>query len=137
MNLKEDGLIKRIELLERRNLRMTSIGVASVLCVAVVMFVGAAQVDDKPGEIKATRIVVVDDQGIPRVVIGQDPKKSDRISRISGITLHDKHGDERGGFGTMDDGSAVMAMDAPVGVGSAMRDRIGLKVTQTAALAFG
>ena len=36
--------------------------------------------------------------------------------------------DERGGMSTMDDGSVVLALDAPRGVGSPMRDRIGMMV---------
>ena len=42
--------------------------------------------------------------------------------------MFDETGNERGGFGTMEDGSVVLALDAPVGVGSSMRDRVGLKV---------
>ena len=112
---------------------MTIAAVALVSCLFVGLLAGAQPSDNNPREIKTTRLVVVDDEGKPRVIIGQDPKGSGRISRSAGITLHDKTGAERGGFGTMDDGSVVLGMDAPVGIGSPMRDRIGLKVYRTGA----
>src|SRR5690606_32455222 len=61
-------------------------------------------------------------------VIGQDPAATHRRSRAAGILINDRHGHERGGFCTMDDGSAVLAMDAPRGVGASMPDRLGLVV---------
>lgn len=61
-------------------------------------------------------------------VIGQDPADTHRRSRAAGILINDRHGHERGGFCTMDDGSAVLAMDAPRGVGASMPDRLGLVV---------
>jgi len=72
--------------------------------------------------------VVVDDRGVKRVVIGQDPVTQQRRTRVAGITIHDSTGAERGGFATLDDGSAVIGLDAPVGVGSPMRDRAAMVV---------
>ena len=46
-----------------------------------------------------------------------------------GVRRIDELGNERGGFGTFDDLSVVLALDAPLGVGAAMRDRIALVVT--------
>jgi hypothetical protein len=79
-------------------------------------------------ELRTRRLVVVDDSGRARVVIDQDPATTDRRSRSAGVTLYDSTGAERGGMSTMDDGGVVMALDAPMGVGSPMRDRIGLVV---------
>ena len=74
------------------------------------------------------RLVVLDDSGHTRAVIGQDPAHVQRIGRAAGLLLYDDKGNERGGFSTLGDGSVVIGLDAPVGVGAAMRDRIGLKV---------
>lgn len=79
-------------------------------------------------ELRTTRLVIVDDAGRVRAVLGQDPASTQRRSRAAGLTVYDSTGAERGGFGTMDDGGVVFAMDAPVGIGSPMRDRIGLVV---------
>lgn len=79
-------------------------------------------------ELRTRRLVIVDDSGQERVVLAQDPPTTDRASRATGLLLLDQDGNERGGFSTMADGSVVLGMDAPVGVGAPMRDRIGMKV---------
>jgi len=79
-------------------------------------------------EVRTHRLVIVDDQGRQRVVLAQDPPNGQRISRAAGLIIFDDKGNERGGFSTMADGSVVLGMDAPVGVGAPMRDRIGFKV---------
>jgi hypothetical protein len=96
----------------------------AVLVVAGFARNGATSTD----EVRTKRLVVVDETGRVRVAIGQDPKDTQRRSRASGLTIFDSTGNERGGFSTMDDGSVVLGMDAPVGVGAPMRDRIGLVV---------
>jgi hypothetical protein len=96
-----------------------------------VLMAGAAFTDARPkaaAEVRTQRLVVVDEQGQTRVVIGQDATTTQRVSRAAGLTLYDEKGSERGGFSTMSDGSVVLGMDAPAGVGAPMRDRIGLKV---------
>ncbi len=118
----------RVRGLERR-LRRTQIACAGlVLAGAAGLFFGAAAPEKTADEVRTRRLVVVDDQGVPRVVIGQDPVDTQRRSRAAGITIHDRLGDERGGMSTMDDGSVVLALDAPRGVGAPMRDRLGLIV---------
>jgi|SRR5437667_5030915 len=79
-------------------------------------------------EVRTRRLVVLDDQGQIRAALGQDPANVQRVSRAAGLTLYDDKGNERGGFSTMADGSVTIGLDAPVGVGAPMRDRIGLKV---------
>ena len=61
-------------------------------------------------------------------MLAQDAKDGQRRSRACGITIHDRTGAERGGMNTFDDLSAVIALDAPVGVGAPMRDRAGIMV---------
>jgi hypothetical protein len=93
--------------------------------VAAGFVQGGTQTTD---EVRTRRLVIVDDSGYERIVLAQDPPTGQRVSRATGLTLFDDKGSERGGFSTMEDGSVVLAMDAPLGVGAPMRDRIGLKV---------
>lgn len=100
--------------------------VGGLLIVAAVGFTrSGTQASD---ELRTRRLVIVDDGGRERIVLAQDPPTAQRMSRAAGLTLLDEDGNERGGFSTMADGSVVLGMDAPVGVGAPMRDRIGLKV---------
>jgi hypothetical protein len=114
----------RLHRLERR-LRLTQGAL-----VALLLLVGvAARQESVSDELRTRRLQIVDDQGVVRMQLGQDDKGTQRRSRACGLTIFDSKGDERGGLGTMDDLSAVMALDAPVGVGSAMRDRAGIMVS--------
>ncbi len=79
-------------------------------------------------ELRTRRLVVVDAAGTPRVVIQEEPASTERRAQAAGIVLFDQHGEERGGMVTFADDSAVIALDAPAGVGAPMRDRIGLSV---------
>ena len=72
--------------------------------------------------------MLVDDAGVVRAMLHQDPKDTQRRSRSAGLTIFDAKGHERGGFATFDDASVVLAMDAPRGVGHPMPDRVGLRV---------
>ncbi len=111
-------------------LRRTRV-VASLVVLAAVVGLAAGftsrglQVAD---EVRTRRLVVLDDSGRTRATIGQDAQNVQRIARAAGLLLYDNKGNERGGFSTLGDGSVVIGLDAPVGVGAAMRDRIGLKV---------
>jgi hypothetical protein len=124
----------RIASLERR-LRRTQ-GALFALALAAAGAIMAAQADkpaatppaDVVDEVRTRKLVVVDDAGVARITIGQDAPGTQRRSRAAGITIRDQHGHERGGMGTMDDGSAVLALDAPAGVGSEMPDRAGIAV---------
>ena len=78
--------------------------------------------------IRARQISIVDDKGTVRLLLGEDTKNIQRRGRCSGVVVFDELGNERGGFGTFDDLSVVLALDAPLGVGAPMRDRIGLVV---------
>jgi len=105
--------------------------VASLVAVAAI--VGLAAGFTNPGvqvadEVRTRRLVVLDDSGRTRATIGQDAANVQRIARAAGLLLYDDKGNERGGFSTLGDGSVVIGLDAPVGVGAAMRDRIGIKV---------
>ena len=118
----------RLTALERR-LRRTQLAFCGSCLLVLVAAVAPPQGQEPPSkELRTQRLVVVDDQGVARVVIGQDRADTQRRSRAAGVWIMDGKGDERGGFSTMDDGSAVFAMDAPRGIGAPMRDRLGLVV---------
>lgn len=123
---------ERMATLERR-LRRTQLTLSGVVAIGMgALLLGLAQPQDDASEvipeIRTNKLVVVDDQGVARVQIGQDPVDTQRRTRSAGITIFDNKGHERGGMATFDDGSVVLALDAPRGVGAAMPDRIGLVV---------
>ena len=127
-NLDPD-LEERIVRLERsvRRARIVACGVG----FALVTLAAARCSNRAPAVldiVQARKIVLVDDEGRPRVELAQDPKDTDRRARSAGLRVFDGTGHERGGFATFDDGSVVFAMDAPYGVGDPMPDRIGLLV---------
>ncbi|MGB0716275.1 MAG: hypothetical protein ACPGXK_10375 [Phycisphaerae bacterium] len=124
----------RIQKLEGRLRGMMALAVVAAGWVLLdrtsPMAVGAGGDGDTkagPQEIVASRIVIVDEAGRRRMIMGSDYMKG-RVSHATGLFVFDKEGTERGGFSTMDDGSVVFALDAPNGVGSPMRDRLGMKV---------
>lgn len=119
----------RIARLERRVRRSNALAGGACLGLAALVGAGLSGQDaDVQDLVRARRIELVDDKGVVRVRMGQDAEDAGRRSRAAGITVHDAKGDERGGFSTLDDGSVVLAMDAPHGVGAPMPDRIGLVV---------
>lgn len=67
--------------------------------------------------IRARQFVVVDEKGIERIVIGPTPdpqvmgKRMKRRSPGTGIMLNDPSGNERAGFGMLEDGSVVLGLD--------------------------
>lgn len=120
------SLANRLETLETSVRRLRLLAGALGLTLAGLIATGFA-----PGpasEVRARRLVIVDHAGTIRASIGEDAPGGDRISRAAGLILYDTKGNERGGFSTMADGSVVLGLDSPVGVGAPMRDRIGLKV---------
>src|SRR2546422_585081 len=124
-----DRLEQRIMTLERSLHRARL--VSSIAALAAVVLAAAAFTHSyglNSDEIRTHRLLVVDDHNQVRLQLGQDPPSTQRVSRAAGLTLYDERGVERGGFTTMVDGSVVLGMDAPVGAGASMRDRIGLKV---------
>ena len=130
MNRPDSGHEARITRLER-SLRVTRLvaGGLGLLLVGLSAIQCARRNDGVLDEVRARRIVLVDDEGRIRVELAQDPKSTQRRARSAGLRVFDNTGHERGGFATFDDGSVVLAMDAPNGVGDPMPDRIGLRVS--------
>lgn len=129
MNNDRNLLDARVRSLERslRNLRLALFG-ALVIAVAAAAGGHSDQQQSMVETVRARHVAIVDEAGKVRIVLGQDPKDTQRKSRSCGMTLYDASGAERFGVGTMDDGSITMGFDAPAGVGAPMRDRIGLGV---------
>ena len=101
----------------------------SALSLVAIVAMGQNQVDSGPiEELVVRRLVVVDENGRPRIILGQDPADTQRRSRSVGLTLHDPDGAERFGLSVMDDGTVGLGLDAPLGVGSPMRDRLAMGV---------
>jgi hypothetical protein len=125
----EERLVRLERTVRRTRLVATVLG-GGLAALAMTAFASRQPAAE---ELRTKRLVIVDDKGRARVALGQDPPSTQRRSRAAGLTVFDSTGAERGGFSTMDDGDVVLAMDAPVGVGSPMRDRIGLLVERTGA----
>lgn len=119
--------------LQKQLSRLQTITVAMGAGLAVVL-VGAAAQDPVQDEIKARRIALVDSRGVERVVLGEDAGR--QHGRSAAVWIYDETGAERGGLGTFENGQASLALDAPVGVGAPMRDRLGLVVSNTGAAAI-
>lgn len=129
MNHSFAELEDRIVTLER-TVRRTRL-VAGVALLSTLLPLGAGFLHSRNAasdEVRTRRLVVVDDDEQTRVLLGQDPANTQRIARSAGLWLFDDKGSERGGLSTMADGSVVLGLDAPVGVGAPMSDRVGLKV---------
>lgn len=124
-----DDLANRLEALETRLARTRSLAMLAVVAVVGLLAAGAAQQDSHHETLVARRIELLDDEGRTRLVMGQDDMAGQRIMDSVGLMVFDAEGTERGGFATRTDGSVVLAMDAPSGVGSPMRDRLALMVS--------
>lgn len=109
-------------------LMLLILGVWGLLLQSVVqLFSVKAQTKnsiEKSGEtlqvIKARGLVIVDEQGRERIVIGSpipDTKDGKRISPAHGMAILDPNGYERFGVGLMDNGQMGMGFDAPRGTG--------------------
>ncbi len=79
---------------------------------------------NQPGQvspvIKARGLIIVDEQGRERIVVGSpipDTKDGKRISPAHGMAILDPQGYERFGVGLMDNGQMGMGFDAPRGTG--------------------
>ena len=67
--------------------------------------------------VRARQIVVVDDQGRDRVIIGGPIKDPNRTAPMTGLIILDQKGHERIGMGVYPQGNASIGLDAPAGNG--------------------
>jgi hypothetical protein len=93
---------------------------ACPLGVGLIILTGWRQQAESAGEnLRVRRLTVVDDKGTARVVLGAplpDPmmggKLQKRRSPATGLLLDDADGNERGGLGTLDDGTMMLCFDS-------------------------
>jgi hypothetical protein len=90
---------------------------AWAITIAALLF-GGWQSPDRHNVITAKRLVIEDEHGVQRLILGApapDPmmhgKLVKRKSPFAGLIINDAKGDERGGIGMMDDGTMSMGFD--------------------------
>jgi len=115
--------LNELELKVRRQ-RYSSVGILSVL--AVFMLLGAIQ-EQPQDTIRARVVIVEDDQGRDRIVLGA-PMLDGR--EYVGMKILNPDGAEQFGLGLKNDGSVSMGFDVRPGVGNpANRERLNMGVT--------
>ena len=125
-----DELRNRINCLERRarTTRIASpIVVVGLLVIAIGSWTSAAQ-DTRVVRVRS--LIVEDEQGRARVVLGApvpDIAGGGRISESVGLVINDANGVERFAVGLQNTGRLVMGFDAPPGTGPGRnRERINI-----------
>ena len=123
-------LRNRIESLERlihRKRRRTAALLLGLAAIWLATAIGAAQ-DTRV--IRARTLVIEDQEGRDRVVLGApvpDIKGGGRVSPSVGLVINDAEGLERFGVGLQANGRMVMGFDAPAGTGDPRnRERINI-----------
>lgn len=127
----------RVEALEKRlqHARLAA-GLLIILGLgSVVAMKDGARAQARAEVIRVRAVVIVDEDGRDRVVIGApvpDPKEGKRRSSSTGIVINDPDGHERFGLGVKADGSVSMGFDAPAGVGDPRnRERLTMAVNSS------
>lgn len=107
---------------------------ATLLAIALFFGVGFVSEGQTADLVKTRSLLVVDEAGTPRVIIGApvDDKKYMNFERnrpMFGIAICDAKANEQIGIGVADDGSVGLGLDCKPGVGNpANRERINLGV---------
>jgi hypothetical protein len=129
MSLSVEQLQARVEDLDRRLRRTRRLALGCAAVTAAVLLGAAAP--KGPDVLRVRGLVVVDDKGRERVVLGApipDRPGARRVSPAAGLAVYDPAGLERFGVGLLDDGRMAMGFDAPKGKGDDRnRERITLE----------
>lgn len=123
-----DSVLHPLAQLQHRLERTRRFAWLALLVAAVALAAPWVLPPRTASELRVRSIEVVDRNGIVRLRLGEDGDDVERRATAAALLVFDATGHERGGFGTMADGSVAMALDAPAGVGAAMPDRIGMLV---------
>jgi hypothetical protein len=125
----EDGNVQsRFEAIERQAKRLArwlKLAVYAWLLTVFLLLLSVWTWGSKAGQesnlqkdvLRVRQLIVVDEKGIDRIVIGPAPdpqimgKRVKRRSPGNGIQLNDEKGNERAGIALLDDGSAVVGID--------------------------
>ena len=130
-----ETMCERLDRLERRVRVLGTVSALSIVLALGVATWPSVFAQGQPPLIRARGLVVVDDRGRDRIVIGApvpNPKEGVRRSASTGIVINDPAGYERCGLGLTDDGQIGMGFDAPPGTGdSRNRERINLAADAT------
>jgi hypothetical protein len=118
MELEElvQSLQKRAERLERREGRFFA---GTLLLVAVFLLAGWQSVQEPQDNLKTHTLSIVDSKGVVRLILGAplpnpvtEGKTKERRAPATGIIFNDAAGNERGGFGMIEDGMNLCFDDA-------------------------
>lgn len=128
MNIKSPEFLQDEVKTLSRKLRATYLVFGAVLLAQAVLFFSVnsqagGEIADSPDKIIKTRgLIIVDDQGRERVILGapvpDPPNEGKRINPAHGMIILDPEGYERFGLGLMDNGQMGMGFDAPRGKGN-------------------
>jgi hypothetical protein len=112
-----ENLHHRISQLERR----WNLGImACLLGVGLMILTGWKQLPEGALEnLRVHRLTVVDEQGTARLMLGAplpDPMMGEKVQKrrspFTGLLLNDADGNERGGLGTLDDGTMMLCFNS-------------------------
>jgi hypothetical protein len=121
--MEDQGIQSRLDAVETRATslaRWLKLAVYCWLLTVLVLLLSAWTWEAKTTTkdiLRVHQLVVVDEKGIDRIVIGPVPdpqmmgKRVKRRVPATGIQLNDESGNERAGIALLDDGSAVVGID--------------------------
>ena len=130
MNGEAGKMMARIDRLERRLRVLMVVSVVLVVVAISAITLPSATAQGQPQLLRARGLIIVDEQGRERIVIGSpvpDPKEGRRRSPSTGMVINDVNGYERFGLGLTQDNRIGMGFDAPPGQGDDRnRERINI-----------
>jgi hypothetical protein len=121
--MEDQGIQSRLDAVEMRSTRLAQwlkLAIYGWLLTVFVLLLSAWTWEAKTTTkdiLRVHQLVVVDEKGIDRIVIGPVPdpqmmgKRVKRRVPATGIQLNDESGNERAGIALLDDGSAVVGID--------------------------
>ena len=125
----------RVDRLERRVRLLGILMLVSMLIAVAAITLPAAHAQGQPSILRARGLIILDEQGRERVLIGApvpNPREGTRSSPSTGLVINDVAGYERFGLGLFNDNRVVMGFDAPPGTGDDRnRERINLVADAT------
>jgi hypothetical protein len=106
------------------------ISALSLFAMLAAVTLPSVLAQEQPPIVRARGVIIVDDQGRDRILIGApvpNPREGVRRSASTGIVINDPAGYERFGVGLTEDGQMGMGFDAPPGTGDPRnRERMNL-----------
>jgi hypothetical protein len=112
-----------------------AIAAAALLASVGAITLAPAMAQGQPPIVRARGLIIVDDQGRERIIVGApvpNPKEGIRSNPSTGFVINDPAGYERFGLGLFNDNRVVMGFDAPPGTGDDRnRERINVVADAT------